>query len=99
MNAPVENPDFLTPAQAAQELDVQAPAVHSALSEGRLPFVTLYGRKLISRTDLDAYKLRTRPGGEKPRGRPRKDPQTRQEAQGKEVQRKEAQGRQEGMDR
>ena len=63
---------LLTAREAAQELDVHTGTVHNAFQEGRLPFVALYGRKLIRRADLDAYKQRTRPGGEKPKGRPRK---------------------------
>ena len=70
MNKPIENPDYLTIPQVAEELGVKPPTVHGALNKGRLPFVMLYGRKLISRADMNAYKLRTRPGGEKPKGRP-----------------------------
>lgn len=62
--------DYLTVPEAAKELAVGVSAVHTALSESRLPFTLMYGRKLISRADLDTYKQRTRPGGEKPRGRP-----------------------------
>ena len=66
------NEVLLTARQAAQELGVHVGTVHKAFQENRLPFVALYGRKLISRAALDAYKQRTRPSGEKPRGRPRK---------------------------
>ena len=66
------NITLLTPKEAAQELDVHIATVHKAFQENRLPFVPLYGRKLITRTDLDAYKQRTRPNGEKPKGRPLK---------------------------
>ena len=72
MESPAENPDLLTIAKVAQELSITPQSVHGALNQGRLPFITLYGRKLISRADLEAYKQRTRPEGEKPRGRPRK---------------------------
>ena len=34
------------------------------------PIALRYGRKLIRRAALDAYKQRTRPDGEKPKGRP-----------------------------
>lgn len=68
----MENEVLLTAREAAQELGVHVGTVHNAFRESRLPFVALYGRKLISRADLDAYKRRTRPGGEKPKGRPRK---------------------------
>ena len=66
------NEFLLTTRDAAEELGVHVGTVHKALQEGRLPFVALYGRKLISRAALDAYKKRTRPDGVKPRGRPRK---------------------------
>ncbi len=68
----MENETLLTAREAAQELSVHTGTVHKAFQENRLPFVALYGRKLISRAALDAYKERTRPDGEKPRGRPRK---------------------------
>ena len=68
----MENEVLLTAREAAQELGVHVGTVHNAFQESRLPFVALYGRKLISRADLEAYKQRTRPGGEKPKGRPRK---------------------------
>ncbi len=46
--------------------------VRIALSENRLPFAVVFGRKVIARADLEAYRQRTRPDGEKPKGRPRK---------------------------
>ena len=66
------NEVLLTAREAAQELGIHTGTVHKAFQENRLPFVALYGRKLISRVDLEAYKQRTRPGGEKPKGRPKK---------------------------
>ena len=63
---------LLTAREAAAELGVHVGTVHNAFQQSRLPFVALYGRKLITRADLDAYKQRTRPGAEKPKGRPRK---------------------------
>lgn len=62
---------LLTAREAAAELGVHVGTVHNAFQESRLPFVALYGRKLISRAALDAYKRRTRPEGQKPKGRPR----------------------------
>ncbi len=64
--------NLLTAREAAADLGVHVGTVHKAFQENRLPFVAMYGRKLISRAALDAYKKRTRPDGEKPRGRPRK---------------------------
>ena len=68
----METEGLLTAREAAQELGVHTGTVHKAFQECRLPFVALYGRKLISRQALEAYKRRTRPDGEKPKGRPRK---------------------------
>ena len=66
----MENEVLLTAREAACELGVHTATVHKAFQENRLPFVAMYGRKLISRAALDAYKQRTRPDGEKPKGRP-----------------------------
>lgn len=66
------NEVLLTARDAAEELGIHVSTVHKAFQENRLPFVAMYGRKLISRAALDAYKKRTRPDGVKPRGRPRK---------------------------
>ncbi|MGI4791344.1 MAG: excisionase family DNA-binding protein [Janthinobacterium lividum] len=62
---------YLTVQEVAVELGVHEQTVRIALLENRLPFVMMLGRKAIGRADLDAYKQRTRPNGEKPRGRPR----------------------------
>ncbi len=66
---------LLTAREAAEELGVHVGTVHNAFQDNRLPFVALYGRKLIRRADLEAYKQRTRPDGVKPLGRPRKSEQ------------------------
>lgn len=68
----MENEVLLTAKEAAAELGVHVGTVHNAFQQSRLPFVAMYGRKLINRADLEAYKQRTRPSGEKPKGRPRK---------------------------
>ena len=68
----IENEVLLTAREAAQELGIPVGTIHNAFQESRLPFVALYGRKLISRADLEVCKMRTRPDGEKPKGRPRK---------------------------
>lgn len=75
----METESLLTAREAAQELGVAISTVHNAFQESRLPFVPMYGRKLISRAALEAYKKRTRPDGEKPRGRPRKGPEPARE--------------------
>lgn len=59
---------LLTAREAAAELGVHVGTVHNAFQQNRLPFVALYGRKLISRAALDAYKWQTGPNGEKLRG-------------------------------
>lgn len=66
----METEGLLTAREAAEELGVHVGTVHKAFQENRLPFVALYGRKLINRAVLDDYKKRTRVNGEKPRGRP-----------------------------
>jgi len=71
-HADMEAEVLLTAREAAEELGVHVGTVHNAFQDNRLPFVALYGRKLIRRADLDAYKRRTRPNGVKPLGRPRK---------------------------
>lgn len=63
---------LLTVQQAAANLGVTDGAVRLALSQGRLSSVEKFGRKLIERADLDAYKRRTQPDGVKKVGRPRK---------------------------
>lgn len=69
-----EEAEFYTVPQVAALLTVSPPTVYIALREGRLPFVTKYGKRLISRTALAEYRARTRPTGEKPRGRPKTPP-------------------------
>ena len=61
---------FLTVQEAAQELQVTEGAVRLALSQARLAHTLKYGRKLIARHDLAAYKQRTQPEGVKRVGRP-----------------------------
>lgn len=53
-------------------LGISQAAVRNAIYEGRLASVKLYGRPLVSRADLDAYKQRTQPDGVKKTGRPRR---------------------------
>lgn len=67
----MENETFLTVQEAATSLGVSESAIRNATLEGRLPFVRRYGRKLIDKADLAAYEARTRPDGEKPKGRPK----------------------------
>lgn len=61
--------------EAAKYLGVTPGAIREAITEDRLGFVEQYGIKLLHKDDLDAYKLKTRPDGVKPRGRPRKTQQ------------------------
>lgn len=58
-------------AQAARELDVTRHAVYKAINRGALRFIWHMGLQLVTRESLDEYKARTRPGGVKPRGRPK----------------------------
>ena len=50
------NEFLLTAREAAEELGVHGETIHNAIQQNRLPFVALYGRKLISRADQEAYK-------------------------------------------
>ncbi len=68
----METQGYLTVQEVARELQVSDGAVRTAILEGRLPSTIAFGRKIVSRADLDAYKQRTRPEGEKPKGRPHK---------------------------
>ena len=63
--------EYLTVQDAAADLGITEVSVRSALNRSRLPFVEKYGRKLIARADLAAYKQRTQPDGMKKVGRPR----------------------------
>ena len=64
--------DLLSVKQAAVELGGSPSSVYAAIAEGRLPTVTFIGKKAIRRVDLEEYRARTRPTGEKPKGRPKK---------------------------
>lgn len=72
----MERPEILTVVQAANELGVTAAAVRLAIYDNRLPSREFYGRKLIARPDLNAYRQRTQPDGVKRVGRPRKGQET-----------------------
>ena len=62
--------DYVTIGEAAEFLGVSEGAVRKAILNDRLACTLLYGRKLISRANLAAYKARTQPNGEVSRGRP-----------------------------
>ena len=64
--------EYLTVQEAALELGITEVSVRSALNQNRLPFAEKFGRKLVNRDDLEAYKQRTQPSGVKKVGRPRK---------------------------
>lgn len=68
----MEESHLLTINEAAQMLGVGVCAIYIAIREDRLPFTVKYGRKLVSRQAIEDYRARTRPTGEKPRGRPKK---------------------------
>lgn len=63
---------YVSVPEAAQSLGVSEQAIRNAISDGRLPCVHLFARYMLAPADVEAYRERTRPGGEKPRGRPRK---------------------------
>lgn len=53
---------MITVQQAAERAGVSETAIRSALLRKRLPFVLMYGRKLIRTSDFEAYRLTARPG-------------------------------------
>jgi excisionase family DNA binding protein len=63
--------DYLTVMQAAREIGVSEGAIRDAIKRKAIPYEEALGRKVIKRSDLDAYKQRTQPNGEPARGRPR----------------------------
>ena len=66
----MEEEALLTVQEAAELLGTRDQTVYDAIREERLPYVVKYGRKLVSRQAIEVYKERTRPTGEKPKGRP-----------------------------
>jgi len=66
--------ELLTVQDAAKELGVTDISVRAALNDNRLPFIEKYGRKLITRGDVEAYRQRTQPEGKPRVGRPRIEP-------------------------
>ena len=68
---PPDNPDFMTVAQAAASLRIQTQTLRGVILRGRIPVVRTYGRVLIARTDVEAYRARSQPEGEPKRGRPK----------------------------
>jgi hypothetical protein len=63
----MEVTDLLTVQDAARESGLTEDAIRKALLRKALPFVVLYGRKLIRREDWNAYRHNLK------RGRPRKE--------------------------
>ncbi len=63
--------EYLTIIEAAESLGVHDQSIRQAIWQGRLASVRMYGRVLVPRKDLEAYRARTRPDGVKPRGRPK----------------------------
>ncbi len=63
---------YVTVQEAASLLDVHQQVLRKAIWDGRLPSTTVFGRIVISLSDIEVYRARTRPDGVKPRGRPKK---------------------------
>ena len=64
--------ELITVQEAATLLETHPQAVFNALREGRLQGKKVLGRIVLRRSEVEAYRMRTRPDGVKPRGRPRK---------------------------
>lgn len=62
--------DYVSVQEAAAILEINDASVRQALLQGRLPYVLRFGRKLIARTVLEEYRVRTQV--EPRRGRPKK---------------------------
>ncbi len=57
---------MLTVQDASRETGLSEVTIRSAMARNRIPFVEMYGRKLIRRVDMESYRRTAR------RGRPRK---------------------------
>ena len=68
----MEKEKLLTVPEAAEVLGVGETAVRNAMYQNRLPYEVRYGRRVVKPSDLEAYKQRAHPGGQKPKGRPKK---------------------------
>jgi excisionase family DNA binding protein len=64
--------ELITVQEAASLLNTHPQAVLNALREGRMQVKKVLGRIVLQRSEVEAYRMRTRPDGVKPRGRPRK---------------------------
>ena len=53
-------------------LDVARTSIYQAIREGRLSSERALGRVVIRVTEIERYRARTQPTGDKPKGRPRK---------------------------
>ena len=68
----METDNLLTIEEAAAKIGVTVSAIRNATLEDRLPFVRLFGRKLITAEALAEYQARTQVNGVPPRGRPKR---------------------------
>ena len=68
----MDTEQYVTVRDAARELGVTESAIRNATLKGRLRFEKLFGRKLIHRLDLEDYRRRAHPAGQKSNGRPRR---------------------------
>jgi len=64
--------EYLTVPEAAAALGVQAVTIWTAIAEERLPAQVIYGRKVVAKSEVEAYRSRTQPEGMPLKGRPRK---------------------------
>jgi len=63
--------DVLTLPQVAASLGISESAVRAAVAQERLPSLTLLGRRVVKRDDVEAYRGRTQSAGKPRPGRPR----------------------------
>ena len=64
--------DLITVPEIMEILGLSQARIWKALDDGVIPCVVKYGKRLASRTDVEAYKARTQPDGAPRAGRPKK---------------------------
>jgi len=66
------NDDLITVPEIMEALGLSQARVWKALDDGTIPCVVKYGKRLASKSDVEAYKMRTQPDGTPRVGRPKK---------------------------
>lgn len=64
--------DVMDVQESARSLGISVQTLRGAIYSGRIPAIERWGKTLIMRTDVEAYRARTQPLGVPRKGRPRK---------------------------